>query len=223
MSVSDQVEEGVVREHLEFVYRVRRPPEASARTLILLHGSGVDETTMMPLGREIAPEATSIAVRARVVQDDSRRWFTRITPTRFHQRSIRAEAAAFARFVTKLAAAEAFDPARAVFVGYSNGANLISSTVLLRPGLIRRAVLLRAMPVLTHAPDADLADLAVLIIAGAGDETYGGFAPALASLLSARGARVETSTVASGHEIGHQDVERIRTWLASSEPSPGAV
>jgi phospholipase/carboxylesterase len=215
MSMSDQVGEGVVREHLEFVYRVRTPSERPASTLILLHGSGVDETTMMPLGREIAPEATLIAVRARVVQDGSRRWFTRITPTRFHQKSIRTEAAAFARFIKRLADAEAFDPARAVFIGYSNGANLISSTALLRSGLIRRAVLLRAMSVLIHTPDADLADLAVLIIAGARDETYGRFAPALASLLHERGARVETSTVLSGHEIGRQDVDRIRTWLAS--------
>ncbi len=73
--------------------------DANHETLVLLHGSGVDETTLVPLAREIAPRAILIAVRGRIAQDGGMRWFTRITPTRFEQQSIRTEAAAFAGFI----------------------------------------------------------------------------------------------------------------------------
>ena len=64
--------------------------DANHETLVLLHGSGVDETTLVPLAREIAPRAILIAVRGRIAQDGGMRWFTRITPTRFEQQSIRS-------------------------------------------------------------------------------------------------------------------------------------
>lgn len=202
-----------LRQDLSFVYRIRRQLAGSDETLVLLHGSGVDETTMMPLGTSIAPGATLIAVRGRVMQEGSRRWFTRITPTRFGQGSIRAEVHAFDRFLHELGEAEGLDAKRAVFIGYSNGANLLSSLMLLRPGRVRRAVLLRAMPVLTRAPDADLSAASVLILAGARDETYGPFAPALADLLRSRKAAVTARTVAAGHEFGPEDAEHVRAWL----------
>ena len=69
--------------------------------------------------------------------------------------------------------ANSLDLARTTFLGYSNGANLISSLMLLHPGLVERAVLLRAMPVLDDIPPADLSKAEVLVITGAADVTYG--------------------------------------------------
>jgi phospholipase/carboxylesterase len=182
--------------------------------LFLLHGSGVDETTLVPLARQIAPRAVLAAVRGRIPQEDGFRWFTRITPTRFDQDSIRSEAAAFAEFVAKVAKRQNLDLSRSTFLGYSNGANLVSSVMLLHPGMIERAALLRAMPVLDSVPPADLSKARVLIIAGSADLTYASFAPALVALLSAHGAEVDAGTVASGHEIGDPDAEIVRRWLA---------
>ena len=45
-------------------------------------------------------------------------------------------------------------------------ANLVSSLMLLHPGIIRRAALLRPMPVLDKVPTTDLAGIRTLIIAG---------------------------------------------------------
>lgn len=203
----------ILHEDTAFVYRVSRPTIAPGRTLILLHGSAVDETTMMPFGEAIDPQATSIAVRGRLIQDGDRRWFTRITPTRFHQRSVRAEATAFADFLPELSAAESFSPSEAILIGYSNGANTLSSLMLLRPGLIRSVVLLRAMPVLAHPPETNLDGSRVLIISGANDWRYGKYMPALARLLRDHGAAVETHSVPAGHEFGQFDVTLIRNWL----------
>lgn len=204
---------------LSFCYRVYRPSGDDGDTLVLLHGSGVDETILVPLAREIAPTATLFAIRGRIVQDGGLRWFTRITPTEFDQASIRAEADAFAQFLRELSAGHAFETARAVFLGYSNGANLASSVMLLHPGLIRRAALLRAMPVLDHVPPSDLSSASVLVLTGAADVTYGPHAPALVSLLRRHGAAVASETVPSGHEFGEHDAEAVRAWMSPAAQS----
>lgn len=211
-------EVGALHHDLAFPYRLFGKPEnAGVEAMVLLHGSGVDETTMAPFGAEIAPEAALIAVRGRVPQEDGWRWFERITPTRFGQQSIKTEASAFADFIPKLSKAHGLDLSRTIFLGYSNGANLISSIMLLHPGLIGRAVLLRAMPVLDEVPPTDLSAARILVISGAADMTYGPFAQPLVALLSGHGAEVEAHTVSAGHEFGAGDVKVIRDWMAAPE------
>jgi phospholipase/carboxylesterase len=219
VTMTELPENGTLRRGLSFAYRVYRPQDADDDALVLLHGSGVDETTLVPLAVEIAPRAIVIAVRGRIVGDGGMRWFTKITPTQFDQQSIRREADAFAAFIVEAIGANSLDLARTTFLGYSNGANLVSSVMLLHPGLIERAVLLRAMPVLDDVPPTDLSKARVLVIAGAADVTYAPFAPALEALLRQHGAEVETRTVTSGHEFGAEDASIVRDWLEGSRAS----
>src|SRR5438477_3638031 len=208
----------VLHHDLRFPYRLILPANASGECLFVLHGSGVDETTLVPLAKQIAPRAALVAARGRIRQEDGFRWFDRITPTSFEQSSIRAETAAFALFATEAARRHGLDFARATFLGYSNGANLVSTLMLLHPGLVRQAALLRAMPVLDGVPATDLTGKRVLIIAGAADQAYGPFAPALVTLLSKRGAQVDARIVAWGHEFGDADAAIARQWLAAAAP-----
>jgi phospholipase/carboxylesterase len=211
--VTELLENGALRRDLSFAYRVYRPQDADDEALVLLHGSGVDETTLVPLAAGIAPRAALMAVRGRIAGDGGMRWFAKVTPTRFEQQSIRGEADAFATFIVDAMRANGLDLARTTFLGYSNGANLVSSVMLLHPGLIERAVLLRAMPVLDDIPPTDLSKVRVLVLAGAADVTYAPFAPALEALLREHGAEVEARTVAAGHEFGAEDASIVRDWL----------
>jgi phospholipase/carboxylesterase len=207
---------GALHEDLAFAYRASPPRGSANGALVLLHGSSTDEFALIPLAREMAPRCLLLAVRGRVMQDGDRRWFRRLTPVSFDQGSIRAEASAFADFMTAINARHGLDPSRTAFLGYSNGANLVSSVMLLHPGPISRAVLLRAMPVLDDAPAADLTATDLLVIAGERDETYAPFAPPLVRLLRAHGARVGAFTVSSGHEFGTNDARIAREWLAAT-------
>ncbi|TPI54769.1 alpha/beta hydrolase [Mesorhizobium sp. B3-1-7] len=208
-------ENSILRENLTFPYRLLTPANASGDCLFVLHGSGVDETTMLPLAMQIAPRSVIVAARGRIRQEDGFRWFERITPTSFEQTSIRAETAAYAKFATEAAREHGLDLQRATFLGYSNGANVVSSLMLLHPGLVKQAALLRAMPVLDNPPTSDLSGTRVLIVAGAADQTYGLFAPALVTLFSERRVEVDARIVASGHEFGDADAAIVRQWLAA--------
>lgn len=220
MSVPEYSDENsVLREDLRFPYRLLRPANASGECLFVLHGSGVNETTMLPLAMQIAPRSVIVAARGRIRQEDGFRWFERITPTSFEQTSIRDETAAYAEFAVEVAECYGLDLKHATFLGYSNGANVVSSLMLLHPGVIRRAALLRAMPVLNPSPMTDLGGSRVLIIAGAADQTYGPFAPALVTLFSQRHAEVDARIIASGHEFGDADAAIVRQWLAGPPPA----
>jgi len=203
---------------LAFACRARRHVPTEGDPLVLLHGSATNENSLLPLAAAIAPRADHFAVRGRVVQDGDIRWFERLTPVSFVQASIVEEADAFAGFVRDLGRLFAIDPARMVFIGYSNGANLVTAVMLRHPGLIRRAVLLRAMPVLDAPPAADLSGTCVLLVAGERDVTYGPYAPALAGLLHDRGADVTFATVPGGHEFGDDDAALVRAWLRDDRP-----
>ena len=211
-------ENSILYGDLAFRYRMATPAKSTGKCIFVLHGSGVDETTLIPLARKIAPDATLVAARGRIPQDDGFRWFERITPTSFEQTSIRDETAAYAEFAVEVAECYGLDLKHATFLGYSNGANVVSSLMLLHPGVVRQAALLRAMPVLNTSPMTDLGANRVLIISGAADQTYGPFAPDLVTLFSQRHAEVDARIVASGHEFGDADAAIARQWLAGPTP-----
>ncbi|TGR36219.1 alpha/beta hydrolase, partial [Mesorhizobium sp. M8A.F.Ca.ET.198.01.1.1] len=101
------------------------PSKSTGKCLFVLHGSGVDETTLIPLASKISPDATLVAARGRIPQEDGFRWFERITPTSFEQASIRDEIAAYAEIAVEASKRHGLDLRRATFLGYSNRHNAI--------------------------------------------------------------------------------------------------
>ncbi len=208
--------EGSLHENLAFKYRIYRPEAPNGDTMVLLHGSGQDETSLVSFGSKIAPNALLLAVRGRVVQDGSNRWYRRLTPVSFDQKDIRSEAKAFAEFLKQVTREYKIDPNRTTFLGYSNGANLVNAVMMLYPDLVKQAVLLRSMPVLTGISEANLANARVLTVSGASDQLYAPYAPALEDLLRSHGARVEARSIKSDHGLGKDDVKVVSEWLSGA-------
>lgn len=211
--------EGSLYEDMSFKYRIYRPETPSGDTMVLLHGSGQDETSLVSFASKIAPDALLLAVRGRVVQDGSNRWYRRLSPVSFDQTDIRSEAEAFASFFTQAASKYKIDINRTTFLGYSNGANLVNSVMMLYPDMVKQAVLLRSMPVLTGSIDANLGKVRVLTVSGASDQLYAPYAPALEDMLRSHGARVEARSIKSDHGLGKDDVKVVSEWLSGATAS----
>jgi phospholipase/carboxylesterase len=204
-----------VQRSANFIAKFKAATVDGAPTLILLHGSGGDESSLMELASKAYPGAALLGIRGRVVQDGINRWYKRLTPTTFDQDDIRAEAEAFAKFMAVAQKDYKIDFGNAIFLGYSNGANLLAAMSMLHPELVQRAALLRPMMVLQKLPDVNLAKDSILMVPGKEDKTYGPFATGLEEALIEKGAMVTEQTVDLGHLLGDADVGVVGKWMAS--------
>lgn len=205
-------EERWPRRKLLFLHRLYTPEDAGDRVLILLHGSGGDETSLLPFGHAVAPKARLIGLRGRATEEGVPRWFRRLGFQQFDTEDILAEAGAFAAFLPDLARLYGFDLAKAVFIGQSNGANFLGAVMRLHPGLVQNAVLLRAQEVLADPPAT--ASGQVLMLNGRLDLFVGGAAAALADSLTRGGAEVTVETVDAPHDLIAADEAAARAWIA---------
>lgn len=208
-------EERFAARDLPFVHRLHQADDPDGTTLFLLHGSGANELSLLPLARKAAPNALLVSLRGRSLEEGVPRFFRRLGDDRFDQADIAAEAQALAGFVEGAAAGYGIDLGRAVFLGYSNGANLLAATLFLQPDLIRRAVLLRSMMPLDVIPQADLSGTQVLIVSGSQD-SFDVHRPHLVATLSKAGAETTEITLEAGHMLVAEDAATARDWLETN-------
>jgi phospholipase/carboxylesterase len=168
----------------------------------------------MPFASKVAPHATLIGLRGRSTEEGSARWFRRFGPLSFDQNDIRSEAEAFAAFIKGAVEAYGLNLQYTTFIGYSNGANLLAATVQLYPGLIRNAVLLRAINVLEETPEADLGETRIFAIAGDRDP-FRAQTHLLEKRLRTAGAEITVGAVSADHEIGPHDIDAVQQWLTA--------
>jgi predicted esterase len=185
-------------------------------TLLLLHATGGDEHQLVALGRELAPGATLLAPRGKVLENGvTRRFFARRSTFDLDVEDLLVRTDELAGFVAAATAAYGLDPARVVALGYSNGANIAAGLLLRRPEVLTGAALLR--PTLPYEPDElpGLDGTGVLVAAGARDPyVEPGKPERLAELLRAAGADVTFRSEPTGHGLTEADIAATRAWLA---------
>lgn len=187
---------------------------ADAATLLLLHGTGADENDLRPLGRALAPDANLLSPRGQVREHGAPRWFRRLAEGMFDVEDLMRRTHELADFVAAAAQTYGFDRRRIIAVGFSNGANIASSMLMLRPQELRAAVLLAPMVPLRPRTRVDLSETAVFIGAGRADPIASAReAEALASLLTEYGASVELHWHPGGHEVRPTTLSAAANWL----------
>jgi predicted esterase len=103
-----------------------------------------------------------------------------------------------------------------VAVGYSNGANIAASMLLLRPEILSAAILFRAMLPLVPETQPNLSSARVWIGAGTNDPIVPtSETKRLAELLRSAGADLTMRHFPAGHEVTPTDVEAARDWLTA--------
>lgn len=187
--------------------------------LLLLHGTGGSEHDLLRLGRTISPGSALLSPRGDVSEGGALRFFARVAEGVFDQAEVTRRTHALADFVVAAGKHYAIDLRRLIAVGFSNGANIAATLLLLRPEALGGAVLLRPMVVLDQpAARGSLAGRRVLLSNGAVDPLVPPDDPArLATLLRAGGADVKVESVHASHQLTPQDVALAKEWLARGE------
>ena len=200
-------------------------PAGAGWTLLLLHGTGGDEHQLGELGRQLLPAAAQLAPRGQVLEQGAPRFFARTGLNRFDPAQVIEGVDALAGFIGAAVDAYGIDQRKLVAVGYSNGANAALGAMQRHPGLLRGAVLLRAMPVLDPPPaGTPLQGTSLLALAGARDPLV----PAavfeqLAETTRNQGAELTVNVEAgAGHELTTDDVHVATQWLRDLTGAPVA-
>jgi phospholipase/carboxylesterase len=202
---------------LGFVHRFTAGREG-APVLLLLHGTGGDENDLIPLGQALLPDAGILSVRGKVLENGMPRFFRRLAEGVFDLEDLRQRTAELAEFID--AARLEYGFAQLIAVGYSNGANIAASLLLTEPRHLESAVLFRAMVPFTPEKLPELGGTPIFIGAGERDAIIPApNAKQLASMFESAGAAVTMHWHRGGHELGPDDVDAAKRWLAREAPS----
>ena len=209
----------MAEESLGFVHRFVPAEASDTPTLLLLHGTGGDEKDLLPVGRMLGERAALLSPRGKVLEHGMPRFFRRLAEGVFDHEDLVNRTHELARFVERAVDEYGIDRRRLFAAGFSNGANIAASLLLLHSHLLAGAILLRAMVPFEPETPPDLSGTPVYLAAGRSDQMVPPEnTERLAQLLWEAGADVTLDWQPGGHGIGRAEVEAARDWLATTLP-----
>lgn len=183
-------------------------------TILVLHGQGGDENDLLPIARALAPGAAFLSPRGKAAEN---RFFARVSRDVFDETEVRTRTAELAEWIKAAVTHYNLDPSKIYVLGFSNGASIAASVMLLHPGVIAGGLLLRPRTIIEPSPLPDLNSAPVLVIAGQHDDKMPpGAGEQLARLLGRAGAAVDMGMADAGHELTPQDFAAGKTWLSKT-------
>ena len=209
------------KNQLGFIHKFIPSEESSkdhdSLTLLLLHGTGGEENDLIPIAKMLEiTNASILSPRGRVLENGMPRFFRRLAEGVFDIEDLKFRTNELADFVRDASKTYAFDLNRIMAIGYSNGANIAASLLLLRPEILFSAILFRPMIPLVPEPLPNLSNKRVLVSAGLRDPIVASYQTKdLIDLLIRVGANVSVQWQNSGHELTQRDVKLAREWVMS--------
>ena len=204
----------------DFIHRFVPAPggnPATVPTLLLLHGTGGNENDLLELGRSLAPDANLLSPRGKILENGMPRFFRRLAEGVFDEADLIHRTHELADFIKAAADQYGFSPRTITALGYSNGANIAASLLLLHPGVLDRAVLLRAMVPLIPEKSPDLTGTRIFLASGMSDPILPiDNARNLAAMFREAGADLAFHEIQAGHQLTPGELDAARTWLAAT-------
>ena len=201
---------------LGFIHRYISSEDAgSGDTLVVLHGTGGDENALVGIGNAVSPGAAILSPRGKVLENGAPRFFRRLSEGVFDPQEVRSRGEELAQFIRDAVVAYNLDPGRLFALGYSNGANAASTVMLVEPGLLQGAILLR--PMLVYQPEQlpVLSGSSALISAGRMDPIVPPQSvEKLNTLLHSAGCEVTLNWQLAAHNLLPSEIREATNWLA---------
>jgi predicted esterase len=215
--LSEKTQLGFIHKFIPSNKKERLEGRVMVPTFLLLHGTGGNEEDLIPIGHEIASEAAILSPRGKVLEDGMPRFFRRLAEGVFDIEDLKFRTNELADFVKAASTAYGFDMQHIIAVGYSNGANIASSMLLLRPEILSAAILFRAMVPLVPEVLPNLTYKRIFMSSGLHDPIVPKReVESLSSLFKKVGAEVSLYWQNSGHELRIEEVKKAKEWLHSS-------
>jgi phospholipase/carboxylesterase len=190
-------------------------------TFLLLHGTGGNEQDLIPLAYELDKGAAILSPRGKVLENGiAPRFFRRLAEGVFDLEDLKFRTNELADFVIDASKTYGFDLQHILAVGYSNGANIAASMLLLRPETLSSAILFRAMVPLVPQTLPNLSGKRIFMSSGLMDPIVSlDETDRLFGLFKRADANISLSWQESGHELTMDEIRKAREWLVHSASS----
>lgn len=189
----------------------------NAPAIFLLHGTGGSEHDLIPLVADFADSHRLIGLRGNIDEHGQQRFFKRQEDGTLDQESIRLEASKLAAHLEHWHATHNQDVKNTIYVGYSNGANMILSLLFLYPDLIHKAALLH--PMLPFQPDAtlDLSQKSIFLSWSESDQIIPKLqSQKLIETLTSLAPKLSIVQTDRGHSLTKSEVIALHTFIQSN-------
>lgn len=181
--------------------------------LVMLHGTGGDEQTMIPIAQALDVDAPMLSVRGNIDEDGANRYFRRYEDGTFDIEDLKYRTQELMDFVNEELETHRLTDLNTIAVGYSNGANIAASTLYQSADFLQGAILFNAMVPFEVDELPDLTGVRIFLVAGENDP-YIPFEQSLAlqATLEEAGAEVELYTHQSGHALTQKELKAAIDW-----------
>lgn len=196
-------------------YRYQSSGDPEAPTLVLLHGTGGDERNLIPLAKNFGNQFNVLSLRGNVSENGMPRFFKRLAMGVFDEKDLEFRTHELVHFIKEIAPIEGFDLSKLIALGYSNGANIAGSTLILYPDFLSGAILFRPMLPYKQMPEFKTnKQVAVFISSGNMDsmvstseiKTY-------KELLDKNSFTTEVHHLNTGHNLSQEDILLAVKWI----------
>lgn len=154
---------------MEHIYR---PGKDNAPTLILLHGTGGDETDLIPLGTALNPNYNLLSIRGEVNENGMNRYFKRLAEGVYDEEDLEYRGQRLLGFIYEAAEQYQFDLKRTALVGFSNGSNIAINLMLRDKAPFKKHYYLPHFYPIDASTSKDMSDVDVLLSMGKMIQSY---------------------------------------------------
>lgn len=113
--------------------------------LLLLHGTGGDEKSLVEVAEFIAGDAAVLSLRGDIKEGGANRFFKRFHDGSLDLEDLESKTSELITTTRELAKKYQLDFERIIAVGYSNGANIAANALLQAENSFHKAILFHAM------------------------------------------------------------------------------
>ncbi len=182
-------------------------------TLLLLHGTGGDESDLLPLAAKIDQDASVLSVRGNVLENGMPRFFKRLAEGVFDEEDLVFRTKELYEFLEEASIKYDFDRENMIAVGYSNGANIAGSLMFHYQNSLKGAILHHPMVPRRGMEIPDLSGKAVFIGAGTNDPICAATESVeLQTLFENANAIVHLHWENNGHQLTFEEVAAAAKW-----------
>lgn len=190
----------------------------SSKNLLLLHGTGGDEYSLVDIARYLDDSSRILSFRGNIQENGMNRYFKRNGLNQFDIESLEKETDFLYEEIKKVSAEKNIPLESWVLVGYSNGANIAAHLLLERETELTKGIFFHPISLGVHTKTTALSDKNVWISYGENDPTVN--QPDLEELITAfydRDADVTIAKTTMGHQIIQEEVDAAKNWLQEQE------